>query len=662
MRTKKIARALVAAAVTVAATVLVVIGGPQPATALENGLARTPPMGFNNWNSTACRAEFNESMVLGIMDIFVNQGLREAGYTYVNLDDCWAVPAPNSRDANGNLIPDPTRFPHGIKYLADYAHARGLKLGIYTSAGTKTCNTLGFSGGLGHEQQDAATFASWGVDYLKYDNCNNQGVDPVQRYTTMRDALLATGRPIVYSICEWGRSDPKVWTWGADVGNLWRTTGDISDNWTSMIGKAQANRVLPQYAGPGHWNDPDMLEVGNGGMTATEYRSHFSLWAIMAAPLLIGSDLRKATAETFGILKNADVIAVDQDPLGRQGTVVSNDGAGHVVYARTLANGDRAVALSNETTTTATIATSAAAIGIGGSSSYTLKDLWSKATSTSSGSISASVGAHATTLYRVSRAGTTTRFEAENASYTSGSTVDANWSGYSGTGFVNTPNSAGSYVEFTVTAAQAGQARLTFDYGNGSTADRPSTLTVNGGGSTSLAFPATGAWSLWKTQVATVSLAAGTNTIRLTATGSGGVANLDYLDVTVTPTTPVQNYEAEDATIVQGVVESNHTGYFGTGFVNGDNLAGPYVEWAVTPSAAGPGTITIRYANGTAGTRTADVRVNGALVQNLSFPSTGNWDTWATATFTASLVGGANTVRVTATGTDGNPNLDRLSI
>jgi alpha-galactosidase len=478
----------------------------------------------------------------------------------------------------------------------------------------------------------------------------------------MRDALLATGRPVVYSICEWGRTDPKVWTWGKDVGNLWRTTGDISDNWTSMIGKAQFNRTLPQWAGPGHWNDPDMLEVGNGGMTATEYRTHFSLWAIMAAPLLIGSDLRKVSAETFTILKNTDVIAVDQDPLGRQGVVISNDGLGHVVYAKTLANGDRAVALSNETTTAATISTTASAIGIGGSSSYNLKDLWSKATSTSSGTISASVGAHATVMYRVSRAGTTVRFEAEQAASTAGSTVDTNWSGYSGTGFVNTPNAAGSYVEFTVTAAQAGQARLTFDYGNGTTADRPATLTVNGGGSTSLAFPATGAWSLWKTQVATVNLNAGPNTIRLTATGAGGVANLDYLDVTTSTTTPVVHYEAEDATIVQGVVESNHTGYFGTGFVNGDNVPGPYVEWTVTAAAAGSTTITIRYANGTTTTRTADATLNGTLVQGLTFPPTANWDTWATASFAVNLVAGTNTIRLTATSATGNPNLDRLSV
>jgi alpha-galactosidase len=373
-----------------------------PAAALDNGLALTPPMGFNNWNSTQCKADFNEAMVKGIADIFVSRGLKDAGYRYVNIDDCWAEPA---RDTGGNLVPNRTRFPGGIKAVADYVHGKGLKFGIYTSAGTKTCNAAGgFPGGLGHEKQDANLFASWGVDYLKYDNCNNQGVDAQQRYKAMRDALKATGRPIVFSICEWGRSDPKVWTWGAGVGNLWRTTGDISDNWAKVVSIVHANEKLAQYAGPGHWNDPDMLEVGNGNLSDTEYRSHFSLWAVMAAPLLIGTDLRKASAGTFTILTNRDVIAVDQDSLGKQGTLVKRTN-GLAVYSRQLANGDRAVALFNESGATATISTSASQVGLGAASSYTLKDLWSKATRTTTGAISASVPSHATVMYRVSRGG-----------------------------------------------------------------------------------------------------------------------------------------------------------------------------------------------------------------------------------------------------------------
>ncbi|GIG60876.1 hypothetical protein Lfu02_52480 [Longispora fulva] len=362
-----------------------------PAAAVGNGLALTPQMGFNNWNSTHCRAEFNEAMVKGTADLFVSSGLKAAGYQYVNLDDCWALP---NRDSAGNLVPDPVRFPHGIKAVADYVHSKGLKFGVYSSAGTKTCDSLGFPGGLDHETADANLWASWGVDYLKYDNCNNAGVDAQVRYKKMRDALAATGRPILYSICEWGSNQP--WNWAADVGNSWRTTGDISDNWSSMVSILHQNEALAPYAKVGAWNDPDMLEVGNGGMTDTEYRSHFSLWSMMAAPLLIGSDLRTASASTMTILTNTDIIALDQDSLGKQATVVATG-----VYAKPLANGDRGVALFNESATAKTMSTTAAAVGIGGATSYTVKDLWSKATSTGTGTFTATVPAHGTVVYRV---------------------------------------------------------------------------------------------------------------------------------------------------------------------------------------------------------------------------------------------------------------------
>lgn len=370
---------------------------PEPgAPALADGLALTPPMGFNNWNSTGCRSEFNEDMVKGIADIFVAKGLKDAGYQYVNLDDCWALP---TRDADGKLVPDPARFPNGVKAVADYVHSKGLKLGIYTSAGTRTCSNVGFPGALGHEYSDARQFADWGVDYLKYDNCNNQGVDAKTRYTTMRDALKATGRPIVYSICEWGENKP--WEWASDVGHLWRTTGDISDNWGSMLSILKQNLPLAPHAGPGHWNDPDMLEVGNGGMTDTEYRSHFSMWSVMAAPLLIGSDLRTASDATFGILGNKEVIAVDQDPLGKQGTVLSSTG-GRWVVGKEMKDGSRAVALFNETGSAQRISTTARAVGLPEADAYTLRDLWQHRSYNTAGTISATVPAHGTVLVRVS--------------------------------------------------------------------------------------------------------------------------------------------------------------------------------------------------------------------------------------------------------------------
>src|SRR2546423_5489331 len=373
-------------------SVSVLVLPAAPAVALNNGLARTPPMGWNDWNAFGCNV--NEQLVQQTADTIVNSGMKAAGYQYVNIDDCWMT---GSRDAAGRLVPDPVKFPHGITGVANYVHGKGLKLGIYESAGTATC--AGFPGSLGHEQTDANTFASWGVDYLKYDNCNNQNVDAVKRYTAMRDALKKTGRPIVYSICEWGKNKP--WNWAPNVGNLWRTTGDISPNWTRMLSIINANSSHASVAGPGHWNDPDMLEIGNGSLSNAEQVTHFSLWAEMAAPLLIGTDLRKASQHTFDILSNRDVIAIDQDSLGKQGVIISSSG-GLVVFTKQLANGDRAVALFNETGGTRTISTTAAKAGLKSASSYTLKDLWSKATRTTSGAISASVPSHGTVIFRVS--------------------------------------------------------------------------------------------------------------------------------------------------------------------------------------------------------------------------------------------------------------------
>ncbi|MEN3356956.1 MAG: alpha-galactosidase [Mycobacteriales bacterium] len=383
----------------VAAGVLVGLpAGQQPAVAAPNGLALTPPMGFNDWNAFGCNVD--ETLIKQTADLFVSTGLKAAGYQYVNIDDCWLT---HDRDpATGRLVPDPVKFPDGISGTAAYVHSLGLKLGIYEDAGTATC--AGFPGSLGHERLDAQTFADWGVDYLKYDNCNNNTdgtrQDFVNRYTAMRDALAATGRPIVYSMSEWGQSQP--WEWAQSVGNLWRTTGDIGDNFASMVNILEQNAPLAPHAGPGTWNDPDMLEIGNGGMTDAEYRSHFSLWAVMAAPLLIGTDLRKASPQTLAILGNRDVIAVDQDRLGKQGTEVA-DAGGHHVFVKPLAGGDVAVALFNETDRAAVLSTTAAAAGLpAGRASYTLTDLWSKRVTASAGTIAAGVPGHSTVLFRVS--------------------------------------------------------------------------------------------------------------------------------------------------------------------------------------------------------------------------------------------------------------------
>jgi alpha-galactosidase len=361
-----------------------------PAAALSNGLASTPQMGFNDWNAYGCNV--SESLIESTALAMHNDGMQAAGYQYVNIDDCWLQ---SSRDASGNLQPDYTKFPDGISGTAAYVHSLGLKLGIYEDAGTATC--AGYPGSLGHEQQDANSFASWGVDYLKYDNCNNGGISAQTRYTAMRDALANTGRQILFSLCDWG--EQAVWNWGASVGNSWRTTGDISASFSSMLNIFHTNVALAGRAAPGGWNDPDMLEVGNG-MTATEDRSEFSLWAEMAAPLISGTNIASASSTTLSILTNKAVVAVDQDSLGKQGTEVSTS-HGLDVLAKPLADGDVSVALFNETGSTATISTTAAAIGKSGASSYALTDLWSGAQTSTTGAISASVPSHGTVMYLV---------------------------------------------------------------------------------------------------------------------------------------------------------------------------------------------------------------------------------------------------------------------
>ncbi|NUP48595.1 MAG: alpha-galactosidase [Catenulispora sp.] len=379
------------AALTLVAGTMFGLAVSAPAHALGNGLARTPQMGWNDWNAFGCNV--SEALVEQTADIMVSSGMKDAGYQYVNIDDCWMT---SSRDSGGHLVPDPAKFPDGISGTAAYVHSKGLKLGIYESAGTATC--AGYPGSLNHEQTDANSFASWGVDYLKYDNCNNQGISAQTRYTAMRDALANTGRPIVYSLCNWGQE--SVWTWGASVGNSWRTTGDINASFGSMLSIFHSNVGLASYAGPGGWNDPDMLEVGNG-MSFTEDRSEMSLWSEMAAPLISGTDLRSATPATLSLYTNKDVIAVDQDSLGKQGTEIASSG-GKDVLAKPLANGDVAVVLFNENSSTQTISTSASAIGISSASSYTLNNLWSHVLTSTTGTISASVPAHGSVMYRVS--------------------------------------------------------------------------------------------------------------------------------------------------------------------------------------------------------------------------------------------------------------------
>jgi len=312
-------------------------------------LALTPPMGWNSWNKFG--NAINEELIRQTADAMISSGMKDAGYEYINIDDTWE----GERDAQGFIQVDSQKFPSGMKALADYVHSKGLKLGIYSDAGYKTCG--GKPASRGHEFQDAQTYAQWGIDYLKYDWCGCEDLNAKGAYTTMRDALHQAGRPIVFSICEWGNNKP--WEWAGNVGNLWRTTGDISPCFDCKVDHGTwyqwgVLQILDQqaglrpYAGPGHWNDPDMLEVGNG-MAVNEDRAHFSLWCMLAAPLISGNDLRNMSKETAKILMNKDVIAVDQDKLGIEGFRYSSDGVLEVWF-KPLESGDWAMCVLNRST------------------------------------------------------------------------------------------------------------------------------------------------------------------------------------------------------------------------------------------------------------------------------------------------------------------------
>lgn len=388
-------------AVTV--SVLLILFTVMPGTtvgAWSNGLAVTPPMGWNSWN--VFHGDINETQIKQIADYMVSSGMRDAGYVYLNLDDNWmANPA---RDANGNLKADPTRFPSGMKALGDYIHSKGLKFGIYGCRGTMTCLNIPQSGSYGYETKDAATFASWGVDYLKYDNCNLLPTSDMQKdYQRMQTALANCGRPIVFSICAW-----EYQNWMPSAGNLWRTGGDIVDKWDNgdswfkgIINCLDSNAKYANAAGPSQWNDAEMLEVGNGSCTTDEYQSQFSLWSIMAAPLIAGNDIRTMTQTTKDMLTNSEVIAVDQDPAGIQGYRISNKNFLEVWVKPLGTTGTtKAVALFNRTAATANITVNWADIGLTGSAA--VRDLWAKTDRGSfNGSYTASVPPHGTVLVKI---------------------------------------------------------------------------------------------------------------------------------------------------------------------------------------------------------------------------------------------------------------------
>lgn len=350
-------------------------------------LADTPQMGWSTWNKFG--KNINEEKIVGIIDAMVNEGLRDAGYVYVNIDDCWH----GKRDANGFITEDRQKFPHGLKWLADYAHSKGMKLGIYSDCGTATC--AGAPGSLGHEYQDALQYARWGMDYLKEDWCNTPDINPVGAYTLMRDALRDSGRPIFFSMCEWGSN--KSWRWAKDISHSSRISGDIGVGFTELVDKnpnwrpltvmeiVAINDTLRQYAGPGHWNDPDMLIVGKVGwsnnlrdtrLTPDEQYTHISLWALLASNMLIGCDVAQMDEFTVALLCNNEVNAVNQDILGQQAKQYVNTN-GLQIWSRPLADGTYAVGLFNVSGDDITVNLASYRKNLGIDKPFTLvRDLW----------------------------------------------------------------------------------------------------------------------------------------------------------------------------------------------------------------------------------------------------------------------------------------------
>jgi alpha-galactosidase len=345
--------------------VVTVVLSNEAGRAQDTVLARTPPMGWNSWNHFAC--EVNDAVVRAQADAMVKSGMKSAGYTYILIDDCWQ----GTRDAAGYIHPN-AKFPD-MKALADYVHGKGLKIGIYSSPGPKTCG--GFEGSYTHEEQDAQTYAIWGMDYLKYDLCSYDGMgDQLAAYRKMYDALQKTGRSILYSLCQYGMQ--KGWQWAASVGgNLWRTDDDIRDNYFSMAELGFGQNGLERFAGPGHWNDPDMLEIGNGGMSDDEYRTHMSLWCILAAPLIAGNNLATMTPATLSMLTNPELIAVDQDPLGVQGHRVVQEGPLEI-WMKPLEDGSKAVGLFNRGWGAMSMTVTFRDVGLGDSAG--VRDLWTR--------------------------------------------------------------------------------------------------------------------------------------------------------------------------------------------------------------------------------------------------------------------------------------------
>ncbi len=698
---QRLVAVLAASLVSVGAAV---VATSSPAAATDNGLSVKPAMGWSSWSFV--RRWPDETKIKAQADAMVSSGLAGHGYVYINLDDFWQLCDGNGFvvDSFGRWVADPAKFPNGIKAVADYVHGRGLKFGFYVTPGIPknavlhntpiegtsfhaadiantalleknyNCKNMYFidyskPGAQAYVDSWARQFASWGVDYLKIDGVGSSDIPDVEAWA---GALRRSGRPINYALSNnLPISDAATWQ---RLANSWRTQGDVEcycgpgpngsgyplTTWSRVTTRFASASAWQPWAGPEGWNDLDSLEIGNGdqvGLTADQRRSTMTLWAMAGAPLLLGTDLTNLTSTDLAMLTNDRLIGVDQDGYAAARIV---DSGANQVWRKREDNGDFIVALFNtDTSASSTVSVTWSQVGFSGSAAVT--DLWSGAdVGTISNSYSATLRPGETRLIRARpTSGAIVRYQAENATVTPG-TVDANHIGFTGTGFANTDNVVGGYVEWTVNAPAAGSYALRLRYANGTTSNRPTDLSVNGSAvGSGLAFDGTGSWDTWAVTTATVNLTAGSNTIRVTATTTGGAPNLDYLEVERQQSTT--RYEAENA-VCQGTIDSDHTGFSGTGFCNTTNAVGASVEWTVNVASAGTATLTFRYANGTTASRPMTLTVNGTSAGTLDFPPTSSWDTWANATATVPLSAGTNTIRVTATTSGGGPNLDYLDV
>ncbi|MBO3744653.1 carbohydrate-binding protein [Streptosporangiaceae bacterium NEAU-GS5] len=709
---RRLITVLTAVTVGICGTATGVMTGPG-AVASDNGQSIRPAMGWSSWSFV--RRWPDETKMKAQADALAASGLPAHGFIYINLDDFY-----QKCDSNGFMVDsfgrwqvDSAKFPSGIKALADYVHGKGLKFGFYVTPGipknavtqntavqgtsyhaadiADTSKTLknyncknmyalkwSHPGAQAYINSWANLMASYGVDYLKIDGIDANTIADAQGWDR---ALRQTGRPINFALSN-NLPIANATTW-RQVANSWRTQGDVEcycgpgpngsgyplTDWSHVNTRFNSAASWQQYAGPGNWNDYDSLQLGNGdqvGLTADQRRTHFTLWAMAASPLLLGTDLTALNSTDMAMLTNDRIIAVDQDGVAAKRIVNNNSGADQV-WSKKEANGDYVVALFN-TRTSGSATESVTWSQVGFSGGATVQNLWSGGNEGSFASgYSATLRPGEQRLIRVTPGGVTPpppgRYEAENATISQG-IFENTHTGFSGTGYVNGDNVAASYLEFTLDAASAGTASITLRYANGTTADRPADIAANGATVISArSFPPTANWDTWANSTFSVPVHAGSNTLRVTATSAGGNPNIDYVDLgSITGGPGVTAYQAEDATISQGTAATNHTGYTGTGFVDYVNVTGSYVEFQVNVAAGGSVPIDVRYANGTDVNRPLQLTVNGVNVGTRDYNPTANWDTWTDDTFTVDLTTGANVIRLTATTANGGPNLDKITV